>query len=462
MPMLITDPNQDDNPIVFVNDAFCRMTGYERAEILGRNCRFLQGPETDAGAVAQIRASLLKREAIEIELLNYFKNGQEFWNKLLIAPVFDETGNVQYFFASQYDITHERERLKRLKRDRDTLESEIERRTYDLSQSEQRLRFLMEAGRLGAWTLDLGTNRLFASARCKETFGRCESDDFGYDDLRATVHPDDLERMTASVAESVATKSDYNIEYRIITPAGVEKWVEIRGQPFYRADGTPLSMAGVSIDITERKRAEQHQALLAAELNHRVKNTLTVVSSIAGQTLRNSASIAEAQNALTGRLMALAAAHDVLTQEEWDGATLDRVVDKALAPFEAAAGRLKVGGTEVRLSPAIATAFALALHELATNAVKYGALSNAEGFVNVNWGTTQLNGLPVLVFRWQEVNGPEVRQPRTLGFGSRLIERALAEQLDGKADLKFNRDGLVFHVEAKLANTRQDGAYLLR
>lgn len=116
MPMLITDPSIPDNPIVFVNDAFCRLTGYGHDEIVGRNCRFLQGPDTDAADVAKVGAAIARRVPIEIELLSYKKNGERFWNRLLVSPVFDRDGDLTYFFASQFDVTLERERLVRLRR----------------------------------------------------------------------------------------------------------------------------------------------------------------------------------------------------------------------------------------------------------------------------------------------------------------------------------------------------------
>ncbi|WP_200962590.1 PAS domain-containing protein [Bosea sp. Root381] len=155
MPMLITDPNQPDNPIVFANDAFSRLTGYSRDEILGRNCRFLQGPETDAAAVDSIRDAIARRAQIELDIVNHRKDGSRFHNRVLISPVFDEEGHLVYFFASQFDVTLEKERLVRLQQEHDKLEREVERRTRELRLSEERLRFTMQAARVGAWTLDL-------------------------------------------------------------------------------------------------------------------------------------------------------------------------------------------------------------------------------------------------------------------------------------------------------------------
>ncbi|TNC09565.1 PAS domain-containing protein [Methylobacterium terricola] len=451
MPMLITDPHQADNPIVFVNDAFSKLTGYARNEILGHNCRFLQGPETDQADVAKIRDAIERRVSIEIDLLNHKKNGEVFWNRLLVSPVFDGEGQLSYFFASQFDVTLERDRLVRLQRDRDALEREIERRSAALRRSEERLHFILKAARLGSWTLDLDGMRLVASDSCKRTLGREPGDPFSFDDLVAAVLPEDRDRMQAAIRASIEDRSDYDIEYRIRTPTGEVRWLQIRGQPFYDADGAPLSMAGVTLDVTERKRGEEHRMLLAEELNHRVKNSLATVQSIANQTLAHATSLPEAQKAFNARLQSLSAAHDVLTRESWEGATLAEIVEEALRPFRTGTGlRFKTGGPPVRLPPRLALAFVMALHELATNAVKYGALSNAQGRVILNWDIVDGSSPGRLWLRWEEIGGPPVVAPDRRGFGSRMIERVLAAELGGAAEIEYRTRGVVATVEAPL------------
>lgn len=452
MPMLITDPHQADNPIIFVNDAFSRLTGYARDEILNQNCRFLQGPETDKAHVAQIRSAIERQVAIEIELLNHKKNGEVFFNRLLISPVFDEEGVLTYFFASQFDVTLERDRLARVQRDRDDLELEIDRRNEELRQLEAKLQFMLKAGRFGTWTLDLAERRLVASEICKVNFGRDQAETFSYDDLLSAIHPDDRQRMQSTVAASIENGHDYDIEYRVVFPSGEVRWVEVRGQTFYRADGTPLSMAGVSIDITARKRSEEHRALLAGELNHRVKNSMATMQSIAHQTMRSAGSLEEARNTLDARLHSLSSAHDVLTRENWEGATLGEVVEGALHPFRTdSRARFSVGGPELRIAPRAALAFSMALHELATNAVKYGALSADIGKVIVNWELDAVSAPRSLVVRWEELNGPPVKSPARSGFGSRMIERMLVGEIGGKARIDYRPRGVVCIIEAPLA-----------
>lgn len=449
MPMLVTDPNRPDNPIVFANAAFTKLTGYTRDEILGRNCRFLQGPETNPYDVARIRDAIERRVPIEIELLNHKKDGEVFWNRLLVSPVFDRDGALTYFFASQFDVTLERNKLVRLQGELAALEDEVARRKAELARTDDRMRFALKAGRIGSWTLDLADRRLEASDICKENFGRSASEPFPYEELLAAIVPADRERMQEAVQTSIAERGDYDIEYRARTPNGEERWLHVRGQTFYDPEGRPLSMAGVSIDVTERKRGEEHRRLLADELTHRVKNSMATMQSIAHQTLRNAGGLDEARETLDARLASLAAAHDALIRGDWGGATLGEIVERALQPFRSgAARRFTVAGPEVWLSPRASLAFVMALHELATNAVKYGALSNDSGRVVLDWGIVEGWQPPHLWLRWEEIGGPPVAKPKRNGFGSRMIERALAMELGGTARIAYRPGGVVFTVEA--------------
>ncbi|CAO4186628.1 HWE histidine kinase domain-containing protein [Methylorubrum extorquens] len=450
MPMLITDPHRPDNPIVFVNGAFSKLTGYSREEILGRNCRFLQGPETDPRDVARIRDAVERRVPVEIDLLNHKKSGEVFWNRLLISPVFDDEGQLTYFFASQFDVTLERDRMVRLQRDRDALEQEVERRNDDLTRSEHRLEFMLAAGRLGAWSLDLAERRLVASTLCKQNFGRPLSEPFSYDDLVEAVVPEDRERMQAAMQVAIDRRSDYDVEYRVAAPGGEVRWVQLRGRAYYRADGAPHSMAGISLDVTDRKRADEQRTLLAAEMKHRVKNTIATVQSIAHQTLRNAASLDDARRTLDARLNSLASAHDILTTEATAGVTLAEAVESALQPFRVSPrNRIRFGGPEVRLTSRLTLAVVMALHELATNAVKYGGLSNNSGRIILNWDV-EGRASKRLLMRWEEFDGPPVERPSRVGFGTRMIERVLAAEFGGEAKIDYRSRGLVLTLEAPL------------
>lgn len=451
MPMLITDPRLPDNPIVFANDAFGKLTGYTREETLGRNCRFLQGPATDSDSVDRIRIAVATKEPIEIELLNYRKDGSTFWNRVLISPVFDE-GELTYFFASQFDVTPDRDRTARLAADRDELEAEIQRRVLDLAASEDRLRFTLQAAGLGTWTLDIPTQRLVCSNICKANFGRGPTDSFSYEDLQASIHPDDFLHWQSTLAECLQDNGDFQIEYRAITPSGEVRWIEIRAQTRYDAEGNPVAMTGISADITERKDSEAHRQLLLQEMNHRVKNTLATIQSIVTQSARTCNPTGLAQ-VINQRIEALAGANDVLTGRRLDRARLLETVARALKPFRAEGGRINILGREdVEISGSANTALTMALHELAINAVKYGALSNETGHIDVDWRTEGQD----FCFVWKEHGGPQVVKPTRSGFGSRMIERALAASFKGTAKIDFLPEGIRFELRTQIDKLTED------
>ena len=256
MPMVITDPRQADNPIVFANDAFCRLTGFERNEIIGRNCRFLQGPETDPAVVARIRAAVKAGRAIQVDVRNHRKSGEAFWNRLLMAPVYGADGGLAYFFASQVDVTIERERMEGLESHNAALMAEVAGRLHAQQESESRLRFATQAGRLGIWELDLVSWELNVSGVFKEIFGRDANAAFTHDDLERAIHPDDRARVIAAKRHAAQTGTEYNSEYRIVRPDGRIGWVQVRAQVVRGTDGTAIRMAGICLDTTERRAAE--------------------------------------------------------------------------------------------------------------------------------------------------------------------------------------------------------------
>lgn len=333
----------------------------------------------------------------------------------------------------------------------DLLGAEAKTDMVALALVEERLLFNREAGRIGSWTLDLATMSLVASQGCKVNFGRDPGSAFTYEAWIAAIHPEDRERMLGAVAAAIAGRTDYDIEYRIAYPGGEAHWIQSRGHASYRPDGTPEGIAGISLDITDRKRIEDHRDLLAKELAHRVKNTLATVQSIIRHTLRTSASLKEAEATLDARIVALAGAHDVLIRDTWEGATLGEVVAVALRPFGSEqAGRFTCDGPTVHLTSRVALAFAMALHELATNAVKYGALSTDSGSVLLRWDILDGVGTDRLRFRWQETGGPTVTSPTRTGFGSRMIERALAVETGGTAEIEYDPSGILFTAMAPL------------
>ena len=256
MPMVITNPRLPDNPVVFTNNAFCRLSGYTREEILGRNCRFLQGPGTDPATVERIRGAVQRVEPIEIDIQNFRKDGEPFWNRLLLAPVFDTEGRLAYFFASQVDVTIERDRLRGLETSNASLMAELTDRLRMQEEHERELAFTLKAARFGTWSFDVATQRLTASETCKEIFGRPADQPFTYEDRLAAIHPDDRASSSAELQRCIDEGTDYNITYRIRRPDGEWRWIASRGQPFLDAEGKALRIAGVSVDNTDERRGD--------------------------------------------------------------------------------------------------------------------------------------------------------------------------------------------------------------
>ncbi len=232
-------------------------------------------------------------------------------------------------------------------------------------------------------------------------------------------------------------------------------WSHTLMMPLRNDDGRLIGFLKILRDRTESRAAGEKQRLLINELNHRVKNTLATVQSIAAQTLRLAPSAEQGRIALDERLLALSKAHDVLTRESWDGAELSEIVALAVSPYMNSEGlRITTSGPKVRLAARAALAIAMALQELATNAVKYGALSTPQGRLSILW-TRDGDKIGI---RWEESGGPRVDPPLRRGFGSRLIERSLSAELGGDATIQFAPAGVVCIITAVVGNA-EEGAH---
>lgn len=261
--------------------------------------------------------------------------------------------------------------------------------------------------------------------------------------LYGLIHPDDLPGMIAAEADAIAADAPFDHTVRFRRPDGAIRWHRIVSASRLARDGSRV-WDGVQIDVTDSKRAEARQQVLVNELNHRVKNTLATVQSLAAQTARVHADPAAFMTSFTGRLMALSRAQNLLTREDWRGASLGDVVGAALEPY--GAERIRADGASLLLSPEAAVSFSLALHELATNAAKYGALNAPGGQVAVTWSVDD----GVATLRWTERGGPPAPEPAERGFGSRLIERTLSHDLDGRAEFLWSDEGLQVRLAAPL------------
>lgn len=239
------------------------------------------------------------------------------------------------------------------------------------------------------------------------------------------------------------------MEHRTLGSDGASRWVLGCARIIRDAEGRPLKLMGSTLDITDRKRGEEHLRLMVNELNHRVKNSLAVVQAVSARTLRSGRTLEEAATSLSSRLMALARAHDILTAESWDGAELADLAARSLAAIGAEGPRLQLTGPKLRLEPAAALTFALAFHELGTNALKYGSLSADGGRVSIVWSLDA--AADRFTLQWTESGGPRVDTPSHRGFGSQLIEKGLAAEAEGKVGLDFGPEGLACRLEGRLS-----------
>jgi PAS domain S-box-containing protein len=240
---------------------------------------------------------------------------------------------------------------------------------------------------------------------------------------------------------------------------GSRFWANSLMMPLRNQAGDAIGFLKILRDRTEQRRATENQQTLINELNHRVKNTLSTVQSIATQTLRTALTPADAREALEDRLIALSMAHDVLTRERWESAELSEIVAAAMAAYgDRREHRIEIAGPEVRLPPRVALALSMALHELSTNAVKYGALSNSVGEVSIRWSCHQAQDSKRLRLVWSELGGPLVQPPRRQGFGTRLIRRTLAAELGGEVTMDFAATGVVCVIDATVEDAGLDFA----
>jgi PAS domain S-box-containing protein len=226
--------------------------------------------------------------------------------------------------------------------------------------------------------------------------------------------------------------------------------ISLTVSPVKDSNGRIVGASKIARDVSDRKRADEQRTLLIHELNHRVKNTLATVQSLAMQTLRNTERSAEARALLDARLAALSRAHDLLTSQNWEGAGVRDIARRALEPFRTSTERVTIAGPDVLLTPKQAVALSIALHELATNAAKYGALSGERGSVLVRWSIVPNESLGALELKWSESGGPPVAPPARTGFGTRLLERSLAHDLGGAARIRYLPEGVVADISTPL------------
>jgi PAS domain S-box-containing protein len=326
--------------------------------------------------------------------------------------------------------------------------AELETSNTRLQQSEQRRSLAMVAGRMGAWDW----NR--ESGDCLWDDGQCRI--FGVDpknfavtaeNVRALLHPDEREHLQASMDKLFRDGEPLQDEFRIRSSDGQTRWCYGAAAPTLDETGQIVRISGVTVDITDRKEAEERQALLAREVDHRAKNALALVQSIIR--LTRASNVSSYVEIIEGRIQALSRAHTVLAKSRWQGADFDSLIREELAPFGTGDSRRIVAeGPRVLLQPGQAQTLALALHELTTNAAKYGALSTPAGQLTLYWA---VDG-DKLKIRWSENGGPRTSVPKTRGFGTRIILSSIEGQMSGNVDFDWRNEGLQCGLTVPLVN----------
>jgi PAS domain S-box-containing protein len=335
------------------------------------------------------------------------------------------------------------------------LMDDVAERQHALQASEERARLALEAGHMGTWWYDPNKSVGGWSSQATAMLGFPHASEvMDHQHWLDILHPEDLDRVVRKWHDSVKNQGDYQDEYRIRLPNGDLRWINSRGRVFFDIQKRPVYFIGIFQDITEQKHAEEQQRFFLDELNHRVKNTLTTVQSIASQTLRTTETSAQFKEAFEGRLLALSKTHNLLTRKSWREAELRDVAEQELAPYRKQGDeRVVLNGPNVRLPARYAINLGLVLHELVTNAAKYGALSTNAGHLDMNWTVVQNEDRPdQLRIHWTESGGPPVAPPKRQGFGSRLIRRSIEGELGGYMVLNFAEGGVSYDISVPLAH----------
>jgi len=316
-----------------------------------------------------------------------------------------------------------------------------------LNDSEAQLQEALTAGHVVAFTWDPNSGQSRRSQNAPQILGLGWQEGAARaNDFLRRVHPQDRGCLTAQISALSPENPSYLASFRFVRPDGREIWLEETGKAEFDAQRRYVRLKGLTRDITERKRAEERQRLLIRELDHRVKNALASVATVAQRTREGSGSMDEFLQVFDGRIQSMANAHALLSRNHWHGVSLADIVNSELAPY-VGAGSVAVGGPDVMLTTEATQPVAIVLHELVTNASKYGALTSPQGRITVHWDFQQDRGEAPLVLNWIERGGPACHLPRQSGYGTRAIRSLIPYELAGSVELDFASDGVCCRIE---------------
>jgi PAS domain S-box-containing protein len=419
--------------VILVDVCMPELDGFELAAMIREHPRF---QKTAMIFISAIQVSDIDRlRGYEMGAVDYVP-----------VPVIPEVLRAKIrVFAELYRKTRQLERFNAELEDRVRARTaELEESTARLLESEQRRSLAIAAGKMGSWDWDWingdwmwddGQFRIFGID--PQTFVATPAS------VQALLHPDDVDELRKAMAQFNKGARSYEAEFRIIRPDGEVHWCVGTAAATVDKAGRVVRVSGVTVDITERKRAEERQSLLAREVDHRAKNALALAQSIVR--LTRGETVKAYIQAVEGRISALARVHTILSLSSWQGAEIARLVDEELAPY-ATGDQIACGGSDIQLQPATAQTLALALHELVTNSAKYGALSTHSGRLNINWQIDR----DILKMVWEEKDGPVVEKPASRGFGTRSVIAAIESQLGGQAEFDWRSEGLICRLSVPL------------
>jgi two-component sensor histidine kinase/CheY-like chemotaxis protein len=419
--------------VILVDVCMPELDGFELAAMIREHPRF---QKTAMIFISAIQVSDLDRlRGYEMGAVDYVP-----------VPVVPEVLRAKIrVFVDLYRKTRQLERFNAELEDRVRARtSELEHSNARLLESEQRRSLALAAGRMGSWDWDWvngdwmwdeGQFRIFGVDPRYFTVSP--------ENVQALLHPEDVDALRNAVTLFDNGVKSYETEFRIVRPDGEIRWLFGTAAATADKTGRVICVSGVTVDITERKRAEERQTLLTREVDHRAKNALALAQSIVRLTRGESAK--SYMQAVEGRIGALARVHTILSLSSWQGAEITKLVDEELAPY-LVNDQIVFSGLNVQLQPATAQTLAMALHELVTNSAKYGALSTQAGRLAIHWKveTDTLN------ICWEERDGPPVVEPVSRGFGTRSVIASIESQLGGHAEFDWRPEGLICKLSVPL------------
>jgi PAS domain S-box-containing protein len=433
---------KNDVAVILIDVCMPELDGFQLAAMLREHPRF--------GETAIIFISAIHLTDVD-RLRGYAMGAVDYVPVPVIPDVLRAKVKV---FVELYRKTRELEQLN-LKLEGHVAErtAELEASNMRLVQSEQGRSLALAAGQMGSWEWDIAANRGTWDEGQYRIFG-VEPKNFqiSTDNIRNLLHPDDWEPLRQVVLRMAKGERTQQVEFRVRRPNGELRWCTGTAAASVDAAGNVVRISGVTIDVTERKEAEERQVLLAREVDHRARNALAIIQSIIR--LTRAKSVDDYVATVEGRIKALALAHTLLSDSRWNGADLGTLVAEEFAPYRSG-NKVELKGPNVSLSPATAQGIALALHELATNAAKHGALSSLKGKVGLTW---QLQS-DILTLHWVENGGPPIKTPSARSFGLKVIKASIEQQLGGKTTFDWNPKGLRCDLSIALREAGESRQY---